>query len=859
MAEQKFREHLKLNGLVGFGGKQITTFYDTDCNGGQHLKKSMGIVIKEWSKKITPETYEEYIKLKWEDKNTGQVSYNTPKSFYIKTGKDVGYIGIDFDTECAYTAFIKANPECDTYFTQKTKKGFHILFQYHDAFDNSCSNDAHEKEECKIDIRSNGGCLISYPTKYYHHDTGEEYAYEIYRAGEKGIITPKIIKYFDDNKIIRQKIKSDTNTRVNKKKQEIIKTINEKIEDAEEQLEEISSQSGTLFKKMCACYTKNRVVSYSTWIEMGCLLKNHFVNKGNEREGRECFKYFSQLKDIDGQMFYSKYNVEDILEKWGTMEVFKVKKVDRNKSWEKIKKWAKKDNEEIFNSIFDLNNLNLTSSYSDLKTAFEESNFKVRNPFCFCEVVDIDGQEEIVFRTPNELSGVYENMFWTKYEYKPPKNEGEEGVFEKEEREFVKDWKKDTELLTYERIDFRPYCMEDTTPDNIYNQFRGFNALKYYQEWKITPKRPATDTPDGIGMLLQHVKDLCGTPEFYEYFLDWLAFKIQFPARKNNIATIMKSIQGVGKDSFFDWFGNEILGSKYYLNIQGLNQLENFNALLSCKLLVVLNEFELKDSIGNYEKFKALITNVVNVINEKHEKQRKEKDYTNYTLLTNNIISFKIEAGQRRLTATEANNSIANNKEYFDEKYKYIYGRDKHGEYVGKDFIAPFFDFLMRRNVANKDWINTRVQTEYYKTLQDYSVSPLIRFFEYLYTIYHNHGKGYEGQTDVIQDDKSVFSASKFYTLFKRFRHDCNYKTADWNAVMFGTNLRHHTTDDEIDAIEPFKFITKHKQGINYYALDNEKMKRFLIGEGIIQETGKCLIKLPSEDGTDTEENTTDY
>jgi hypothetical protein len=333
--------------------------------------------------------------------------------------------------------------------------------------------------------------------------------------------------------------------------------------------------------------------------------------------------------------------------------------------------------------------------------------------------------------------------------------------------------------------------------------------------------------------------------------LDWLAFKVQFPNRKNNIATIFKSLQGAGKDSFFDWFGNEILGSKYYLNIQGLNQLENFNALLSCKLLVVLNEFELKDSISNYEKFKALITNVVNVINEKHEKQRKEKDYTNYALLTNNIISFKIENGQRRLTATEANNSICNNKEYFDKLYSKIYSRDKHGEYVGKDFIAPFFDLLMRRNVSNKDWINSRVQTEYYKTLQDYSVSPLIRFFEYIYSIYFKHGNYYDGKAEAVDanKNKSTFSASKFYDLFKKFRADWNYKTADWNSVMFGTNLRHHITEDEIEAIEPFKFIHKYKTGINYYTIDNDKMKQFLIGEGLIKE-GVCLIKLQNENGS---------
>jgi hypothetical protein len=833
-----FKAHLLKYGIIGFGGYKLKTKYD---NG--KLVKTMGIGIKDWSKVITPENYTDFIMSKWTDKETGKETLSQPKSFYLKTGKDVGTIGIDFDTPEAYEAFIKHNPECSNYFTQKTKKGYHIIFKYDDRLNHSCSNDAHSKEECKIDFRSNGGCLISYPTKYYHHETNEEYSYDIFVDGELGTITNKMIKYFDDNEIVYYKVKTDTKSRMTEKKQKVKKEIEGKIEEAEEKLEEINSQSGKLFLKMCTCYTKERVASYSSWFEMGCMLKNHFTNKGNEKEGKDCFKYFSQLKDDKGVLFYDGYDVENVLESWAKMEVYKVKKVDKNKSWDKIKKWAKKDSQDKFNAIFDISELNLTSSYSDLKTAFEETNFKVRNPVGFCEVVEIDNQEELVFRTPAELNTLYENLFWTKYVYKPsPDGEGE-GTFEQEEREFVKDWRKDTQLLEYERVDFRPYCMEDTTPDNIYNQFRGFNAMPYYQEWLQKPKRPATDTEEGIGILLQHIKDLCGNADFYEYFLDWLAFKIQFPSRKNNIATILKSLQGIGKDSFFDWFGNEILGSKYYLNIQGLNQLENFNALLSCKLLVVLNEFELKESISNKEKFKSLITNVVNVINEKHEKQRKERDYTNYALLTNNVISFSVESGDRRITATEGNNAVCNDKEYFDKMYSNVYGRDKNGDYVGKDFIAPFFHFLLQRKVDTKDWIGTRVKTEYYKTLQDYSISPLVRFFEFLNNKYYKYGALYNKKADSVEGDKSIFTSTHFYEMFKDFRTEWGYKSADWSATLFGTNLRQYCMENELDSQEKFKFICKKKSGVNVYVLDNKKMIDFLESEGIISKTGVCLIK----------------
>lgn len=826
---QIFAEHLEKHSLIGFGGYKIKTQLDDEGV----LKKILG--TGKW-KHINSKNYKDHI---------GEDKYgNDHSSFYILTGKDAGYLGIDFDTQVSYDAFIEHNPECANYFTQKTKKGFHILFNYDNRFNHSCSNDAHEKAEFKIDFRSDGGMLVSYPTKYKHHETNEIYSYDIHIDGELGTITDKIVKYFDDNRVVYYKLKNDTKTRVNKKKEEIKKTIEDKIEEVKDELDEISSQSGKVFIRMCDCFDKQRVSSYNSWFEMGCMLKNHFTNKGNEKEGKECFKHFSQLKDEYG-LFYPNYDLETLLEKWSSMEVFKVKKVDKNKSWDKIKKWAKKDNAEKFNAIFDISELNLTSSYSDLKTAFEESNFKVRNPVGFCEIVDIDGQDELVYRTPTELNVVYENLFWTKYEYVPSKDEDGEGTWKEEEREFVKDWRKDTELLEYERVDFRPYCLEDYTPDNIYNQFRGFNAMNYYLDWnRGNNRREAEDNDEGIGLLLQHIKDLCGCPEFYEYFLDMLAFKIQFPSTKNNIACIFKSLQGAGKDSFFDWFGNEILGSKYYLNIQGLSQLENFNALLSCKLLVVLNEFELKESISNKEKFKSLITNVVNVINEKNEKMRKEKDYTNYILLTNNTISFSVDAEDRRLTATEANNAICNDRVYFDKLYANIYGRDKHGEYVGKTFIAPFFQYLLNRNVEHKDWIHSRVRTEYYNTLKEHSIPPLVRFFEYLNNQYFHYGAGYNGRCSTITDNHSIFSASDFYDLFKRFRSDWNYKSADWNNNLFGTHLKQYVWDgeSEFDAEKPYKFIVKKKNSVIVYVLDNVKMIDYLEQQGIIEKSGVCLI-----------------
>jgi len=214
-----FKAHLKKYGLTGFGGYKITTKY----NDKGELKKTLGMVLRDWTNVITKDNYEDYILTKWVDKATGQISYNKPHSFYIKTGKDVGYIGIDFDTKIAYDAFITANPECSNYFTQRTKKGFHIVFNYDERLNHSCDNSKHEKQEFKIDFRSNGGCLISYPTKYYHHETKEEYVYDIFIDGELGTVTDAMIKYFDDNKVEY----AATSTEAKNKKEKTLSNVND--------------------------------------------------------------------------------------------------------------------------------------------------------------------------------------------------------------------------------------------------------------------------------------------------------------------------------------------------------------------------------------------------------------------------------------------------------------------------------------------------------------------------------------------------------------------------------------------------------------------------------------------------------
>ena len=127
--------------------------------------------------------------------------------------------------------------------------------------------------------------------------------------------------------------------------------------------------------------------------------------------------------------------------------------------------------------------------------------------------------------------------------------------------------------------------------------------------------------------------------------------------------------------------------------------------------------------------------------------------------------------------------------------------------------------------------------SENYTTLQTYSIPPLIRFFEYLNNEHFLHGPRYNGfSNDVIETNKTVFSASSFYKFFKQFRSDWGYKSADWSNTLFGTHLQQFILDEnsETETVIPYKFIAKRKSSVVCYVLDNVKMIKYLQKEGII-------------------------
>lgn len=99
------------------------------------------------------------------NKNNNNLSSN---SFIIKTGKISNITVLDFDTENAYTTFLQNVLNFDTYFTVKTKKGYHVYCLYNSNL-KTCNNILKEYIDI-IDIRNDESNIICPPSSYVDLD-----------------------------------------------------------------------------------------------------------------------------------------------------------------------------------------------------------------------------------------------------------------------------------------------------------------------------------------------------------------------------------------------------------------------------------------------------------------------------------------------------------------------------------------------------------------------------------------------------------------------------------------------------------------------------------------------------------------
>lgn len=210
--------------------------------------------------------------------------------------------------------------------------------------------------------------------------------------------------------------------------------------------------------------------------------------------------------------------------------------------------------------------------------------------------------------------------------------------------------KKITLVNVFERytswFSIKGVMFHNTTDPEILSIFQGF-------------KYPKSDSgcEDLIVDFLQLMKEVIADNNevLFDYIRRWIAFIIQNPGKKTEIAIVLKGEQGIGKNVFTSVI-SELFSGYSCKNVTDIAELTGtFNSIVEGKMLIILNE--LKNSgegrAANFDALKSIISDDAIRINEKNQPRRDAENVANFIFVTNHSFPVKIETGDRRYVVCE--------------------------------------------------------------------------------------------------------------------------------------------------------------------------------------------------------------
>ena len=333
---------------------------------------------------------------------------------------------------------------------------------------------------------------------------------------------------------------------------------------------------------------------------------------------------------------------------------------------------------------------------------------------------------------------------------------------------FSKVWFESTKRRVVYNVHFTPYFGEDQSKNdsNSWNMFPGF--IHQYDQNFVVDQDKIKQVIELIDILVDH-DQLC-----FKYMINFLAQLIQDPSNKIPVAIVLVSLyQGVGKNAFIDFFGNKVVGSQFYHYTNNWAEFtDKFNGNMETCLFECMDELASSGAqFKEYNMLKSIISQTTRKIEYKGKDKIHVSDYTRHIFCSNNSQHIvRIEAGDRRWLICNADNSLANNSEFFDRFFKNAYNLE-----VGKHF----YHYLANIDLTGWDWRKIPMtylkQSLMEKSFQQYLVYLIVYYAKTTSNIESGIEQKYQPLqrlTDIFKDFKEMFpknqmnSKSFSYSLY---------------------------------------------------------------------------------------------
>jgi len=323
---------------------------------------------------------------------------------------------------------------------------------------------------------------------------------------------------------------------------------------------------------------------------------------------------------------------------------------------------------------------------------------------------------------------------------------------------FYEQWTKDVFHRHYTYYDFIPYNVESNCPANTLNVFEGFNPEIYGEPMEdITINKyikPYTDL----------VRELCGGSEDdATYFHHFVAHMFQYPANKPPVAIIFKGKQGTGKNMILDAIGNMLNNTHYITSSKAEDFYGTHAEGYYRKILVNLNEAEGKKTFDFEGQMKSMITEDVMTINPKNVRPSEVKNCARTIITTNKAtpVAIDVRSKDRRYVVYQTTERYL--------KYQARFWTDLKKHLRSPNFMRALYQWLMKFNVTDYNWIKNRPLTEAYKEMCNLYSPVEALFFEDLYLSKGWHSADDEDSPKTTGDDMIKIPIAELYSKYEVF------------------------------------------------------------------------------------------
>ena len=429
---------------------------------------------------------------------------------------------------------------------------------------------------------------------------------------------------------------------------------------------------------------------YDNWLSIGVICYNNFEDKD---EGYDLWRDWTN-KDEDLKTEHSHRNRKYMNDKYDSFE----EKRDTKLSFRTLRKWANEDNP-------------LNPFEEAFKYGGEDALVKIMNNYCIyvrqISMYVILHNENWFLKKTGEANDYFEKYTFSIINQKgngTPKN-----VFNI--------WKKNIKRHEVEKIVYDP----SNSQENVFNLWKGYR-IKY---------EDVKDHQGECEFLLDHILNVwCnGNIDHYNYVLNWLAFKLQYPHKKIGVVICLRSQEGAGKGLIFRII-QKIIGKDHYASISNINSLiGDFNGISEGRQLIDLDEAVWGGNKQLEGRLKSIITEEEQLINKKNKEAYVIENYCDFFMTTNEEWFAPVSRNSRRYFCLEMNNKIAGfnltneQRGYIkqlmksDEKAfaKHLYERD-----VSKYEPRQFVKTKLLQDQVEQNW--NSIESFWYETLNNQGI-----------------------------------------------------------------------------------------------------------------------------------------